>query len=100
MLNRKAETVAARAKCPVNIAIEAAHYPGLETPDLEPLSGETIPRRGLARAADGIATRKPQRNLTDPAVISCRHVGYLQGYNFLRAVYGDNQMIVAVSFSN
>lgn len=42
-------------------ANEAALDAGLEPPDLEPRSGEVMPRRGLARKADGAPTKKTQR---------------------------------------
>jgi hypothetical protein len=35
-------------------------------PALEPLAYDAMPRRGLARKADGTPTRKTQRNFTDP----------------------------------
>ena len=34
-------------------------------PDLERLTAEAMPRRGLARKADGTQTSKTQRNFTD-----------------------------------
>jgi hypothetical protein len=41
-----------------------------------------MPRRGLARKADGTPTRKTQRNFTDPDTHLMQSGGlYLQGYN-------------------
>jgi len=86
-LNRKAETAAAKAKTARQKAIEAAENAGVEPPDLEPLAAEAMPRRGLARMADGTPTRKTQRNFTDPDSHLMQSGGsYLQGYNCQPAV--------------
>jgi hypothetical protein len=88
-LNSKAETAAARAKAARDQAIEAAENAGVEPPDLEPLAVEAMPRRGLARKADGTPTRKTQRNFTDPDSHLMQSGGsYLQGYNCQVAVEG------------
>jgi septal ring factor EnvC (AmiA/AmiB activator) len=66
-LSRKAEAAAAaKAKAAREKANEAAEDAGLQPPDLEPLACDAMPRRGLARKADGTPTRKTQRNFTDP----------------------------------
>jgi hypothetical protein len=65
-LTRKAEAAAAKAKAAREKANEAAEDAGLQPPDLEPLACDAMPRRGLARKADGTPTRKTQRNFTDP----------------------------------
>jgi transposase len=79
-LNRKAETAAARAQAARDKAIEAAENAGVEPPDLELLAVEVMPRRGLARKADGTPTRKTQRNFTDPDSHLMQSGGsYLQG---------------------
>jgi hypothetical protein len=55
----------------------------MEPPDLEALATDAMPRRGLARNADGIPTAKPQRNFMDPDSNLMKTGGtYLQGYNF------------------
>ena len=60
-----------------------------------------MPRRGLARKADGTPTRKTQRNFTDPDSHLMQSGGtYLQGYNCQLAVDSDHQVIVAVGVSN
>ena len=64
--NRKAEAAAAKAKAAREKAIEAAENAGVEPPDLEPLAADAMPRRGLARKADGTPTSRTQRNFTDP----------------------------------
>ena len=100
-LNRKAETAEAKAKAAREKAIEAAQDAGVEPPDLEPRSAEAMPRRGLARRADGTPTRKTQRNFTDPDSHLMQSGGsYLQGYNCQVAVDSDHQVIVAVGVSN
>jgi transposase len=100
-LNRKAETAAARAQAARDKAIEAAENAGVEPPDLELLAVEVMPRRGLARKADGTPTRKTQRNFTDPDSHLMQSGGsYLQGYNCQVAVDSDHQVIVAVGVSN
>ncbi len=38
----------------------------MEPPDLEPLAVEAMPRRGLARQANGTPTSTTQPNFTDP----------------------------------
>ena len=65
-LNKKAESAAAKARETRGKATEAAEAAGLEVPDLEPLAFDVMPRRGLARKADGTPTHKSQRNFTDP----------------------------------
>ena len=100
-LNRKAETAEAKAKAARQKAIEAAQDADLEPPDLEPLAAEAMPRRGLARRADGTPTKKTQRNFTDPDSHLMQSGGsYLQGYNCQLAVDSDHQVIVAVGVSN
>ena len=100
-LKRKAETVEAKAKAARDKAIEAAENAGVEPPNLEPLAAEAMPRRGLARKADGTPTRKTQRNFTDPDSHLMQSGGsYLQGYNCQVAVDSDHQVIVAVGVSN
>jgi len=60
-----------------------------------------MPRRGLARKADGTPTPKTQRNFTDPGSHLMQSGGsYLQGYNCQLAVDSDHQVIVAVGVSN
>ena len=60
-----------------------------------------MPRRGLARKADGTPTRKTQRNFTDADSHLIESGGsYLQGYNCQVAVDSDHQVIVAVGVSN
>ena len=100
-LNSKTETAVARAQAARDQAIQAAESAGVEPPDLEPLSVEAMPRRGLARKADGTPTRKTQRNFTDPDSHLMQSGGsYLQGYNCQVAVDSDHQVIVAVGVSN
>jgi transposase len=100
-LTRKVETAAAKAKAAREKAIEAAEDAGLEPPDLEPLACDAMPRRGLARKADGTPTRKTQRNFSDPDSHLMQSGGsYLQGYNCQLAVDSDHQVIVAVGVSN
>ena len=100
-LNRKAETAAAKAKAAREKANNAAEDAGLEPPDLEPLACDAMPRRGLARRADGTPTKKTQRNFTDPDSHLMQSGGsYLQGYNCQLAVDSDHQVIVAVGVSN
>jgi hypothetical protein len=100
-LNKKAETAAAKAKEAREKAIEAAESAGLEPPDLEPLAADAMPRRGLARKADGTPTKKTQRNFTDADSHLMQSGGsYLQGYNGQLAVDRDHQVIVAVGVSN
>jgi transposase len=100
-LNRNAETAATRAKAARDKAIELAKEAGMEPPDLEPLACDAMPRRGLARKADGTPTRKTQRNFTDSESHLMQSGGsYLQGYNCQLAVDSDHQVIVAVGVSN
>ena len=100
-LNRKAQAAAAKAEAAREAAIEAAEQAGLEPPDLEPLAPDAMPRRGLARKADGTPTKKTQRNFTDPDSHLMQSGGsYLQGYNCQLAVDSDHQVIVAVGVSN
>ena len=81
-LNRKAETAAAKARAAREKAIEEAKEAGLEPPDLEALACDAMPRRGLARKADGTPTQKTQRNFTDADSHLMQSGGsYLQGYN-------------------
>jgi hypothetical protein len=73
----------------------------VEPPDLEPLAADAMPRRGLARKADGTPTNKTQRNFTDPDSHLMQSGGtYQQGYNCQLAVDADHQVIVAVGVSN
>jgi transposase len=100
-LRQKAEVAAAKAKVAREAAIEAAENAGVEPPDLEPLAVDAMPRRGLARKADGTPTKKSQRNFTDPDSHLMQSGGsYLQGYNCQLAVDSDHQVIVAVGVSN
>ena len=100
-LQKNAEAAAAKAKVAREKAIEAAENAGLEPPDLEPLAAAAMPRRGLARKADGTPTTKAQRNFTDPESHLMQSGGtYLQGYNCQVAVDSDHQVIVAVGVSN
>ena len=100
-LNKKAEAAAVRAKAARETAIKAAESAGVEAPDLEPLAADAMPRRGLARKADGTPTSKTQRNFTDPDSHLMQSGGsYLQGYNCQLAVDSDHQVIVAVGVSN
>jgi transposase len=100
-LNRKAEAAASKAKAAKEKAIEAAETAGVKPPDLEPLAADAMPRRGLARKADGTPTAKTQRNFTDPDSHLMQSGGsYLQGYNCQLADDSDYQVIVAVGVSN
>jgi transposase len=79
-LNKKAEVAAAKAKAARDKAITAAEDAGIELPDLEPLAVDVMPRRGLARKADGTPTNKAQHNFTDPESHLMQSGGsYLQG---------------------
>jgi hypothetical protein len=81
-LRRKAEAAADKAKAARDAALAAAENVGVEPPDLEPLAADSIPRRGLARRADGAPTTKTQRNFTDPDSHLMQSGGaYVQGYN-------------------
>ena len=100
-LNRKVEATADKAKAATDKAIEAAEKAGVELPDLEPLAPDAMPRRGLARKADGTPTTKTQRNFTDADSHLMQSGGsYLQGYNCQLAVDADHQVIVAIGVSN
>jgi len=100
-LNKKAEAAAAKAKAAQDKAIQAAEDAGVEPPDLEPVAADAMPRRGLARKADGAPTKKTQRNFTDADSHLMQSGGsYLQGYNCQLAVDSDHQVIVAVGVSN
>lgn len=100
-LNKKAEAAAPKAKAAQEKAIKAAEDAGVEPPDLEPLAADAMPRRGLARKADGSPTKKTQRNFTDPDSHLMRSGGtYLQGYNCQLAVDSVHQVIVSVGVSN
>jgi hypothetical protein len=100
-LNKRAEAAAAKARAAREKAEEAATEAGLEPPDLQPLEDEAMPRRGLARKADGTPTAKTQRNFTDADSHLMKSGGhYLQGYNCQLAVDSDHQVIVAVGVSN
>jgi len=60
-----------------------------------------MPRRCLAKKADGSPTNKTQRNFTDPESHFIQSGGsYLQAYNCKLAVNADHQVIVAVGVSN
>jgi len=100
-LNRKAHTAEAKTKAAREKAIEVAQDAGLGMPDLEPRSAEAMPRRELARRADGTPTRKTQHNFIDFDSHLMQSGGsYLQGYNCQLAVDSDHQVIVAVGVSN
>ena len=100
-LKKKAEVAAAKAEAAREQAIEAAETAGVEPPNLEPLPVDAMPRRGLARKADGTPTKKSQRKFTDPESHLMQSGGsYLQGYNCQLAVDSDHQVIVAVGVSN
>jgi transposase len=99
-LNKKAEVAAAKARAAIDNAIAAAEMAGVVV-DLEPLAADAMPRRGLARKADGTPTAKTQRNFTDPDSHLMQSGGtFLQGYNCQVAVDSDHQVIVAVGVSN
>ncbi|CAK6697902.1 IS1182 family transposase [Synechococcus sp. CCY9201] len=99
-LNKKAEAAAAKARAAIENAIEVAEIAGMDV-DLEPLDPDAMPRRGLARKADGTPTARTQRNFTDPDSHLMQSGGtYLQGYNCQVAVDSDHQVIVAVGVSN
>jgi len=100
-LNKRAEAAAVKARAARERAEEAAEKAGLEPPDLEPLVAAAMPRRGLARKADGTPTRKTQRNFTDADSHLMKSDGhYIQGYNCQLAVDSGYQVIVAVGVSN
>jgi len=75
--------------------------PAWKTPDLEPRSAEAMPRRGLARRADGTPTRKIQRNFigSDSHLMQSGE-SYLQGYICQLAVDSDHQVNVAVGVNH
>ena len=64
-LNKRTEAAAVKAKAAQEKAIDAAKEAGVKPPDLQPLEGEAMPRRGLARRSNGTPTQKTQRNFTD-----------------------------------
>ena len=100
-LNKRAEAAAAKARATREKAIASAKEAGLELPDLVPLAADAMPRRGLARKADGTPTKTTQRNFTDPDSHLMKTDGhFIQGYNCQLAVDGDHQVIVAVGVSN
>ncbi|MFM7677037.1 MAG: transposase [Synechococcus sp.] len=100
-LNKRAEAAEAKAKAAREKAIAAAKEAGVEPPDLEPPAADAMPRRGLARKADGTPTQKSQRNFTDPGSHLMKSDGhYIQGYNCQLAVDSDHQVIVALGVSN
>ena len=100
-LRKKAEAAEVKARAAREKAIEAAERARLEPPDLEPLASDAMPRRGLARKADGTTTARTQRNFTDPDSRLLMSGGtYLQGYNCQLAVDHDHQVIVGVGLSN
>ena len=101
MLNRKVDAAAVKAKAARETAIETADSAGEEPPDLEPLAPEAMPKRVLARNADGPSTSKTQRHFTD----SDRHLmqsggAFLQAYNCQLAVDSDHQVIVSAGARN
>ena len=99
--DKRADAAAAKAKAARDKAIEAAEIAGVEPPNFEPLAAEAMPRRGLARMADGTPTTKTQRNFTDPDSHLMQSDGhYIQGYNCQLAVDSDHQVIVATGVSN
>ena len=100
-LNKRAEAAEAKARTAREKAIEAAKEAGLAPPDLEPLAVEAMPRRGLARKADGTPTSKTQQNFTDADSHLMKSDGhYIQGYNCQLAVDSDHQVIVALGVSS
>jgi len=100
-LSKKAESAAAKVREAREKKTEAAEDAGLKSPDLEPLDAGAMPRRGLARKADGTPKGKTQRNFTDPDSHLMQSGGsYLQGYNYQLALDSDHQVIVAVGVSN
>ena len=100
-MNKRTEAAAAQSKAAREKAIDAAKEAGLEPPELEPLETEAMPRRGLARKANGTPTHKTQWNVTDPDSHLMKSDGhYIQGYNCQLAVDSDYQVIVAVGVSN
>ena len=100
-LRNKAAKAHRKAEAARDLAIEAAGQAGLEPPDLEPLAADAMPRRGLARKADGSPTAQAQRNFSDPdSHIMKSDGGWIQGYNGQAAVDGDHQVIVAIGVSN
>ena len=81
-------------------AIEAAGSAGVN-PDLELLATNAMPRRGLARKADGTPTKKTQRNFIDADSHMMQSGGsYMQGYICQLAADANHQVIVAAGLSN
>lgn len=100
-LNKRAEAAAAKARAARERAEEAAKEAGVDLPDLDALAAEAMPRRGLARKANGTPTQKTQRNFTDADSHLMKSDGhYIQGYNCQLAVDSDHQVIVALGVSN
>jgi len=100
-LNKRAEAAAAKARAARERAEEAAKEAGVDLPDLDALEANTMPRRGLARKANGTPTQKTQRNFTDADSHLMKSDGhYIQGYNCQLAVDRDHQVIVALGVSN
>ena len=100
-LNKRAEAAAAKARAARERAEEAAKEAGVDLPDLDALAAEAMPRRGLARQANGTPTQKTQRNFTDTDSHLMKSDGhYIQGYNCQLAVDSDHQVIVALGVSN
>jgi hypothetical protein len=99
--DKRADAAAAKAKAARDKAIEASEIAGVEPPNCEPLAADAMPRRGLARMADGTPAIKTQRNFTDPESHLMKSDGhYIQGYNCLLAVDSEHQVIVATGVSN
>ena len=107
-LNKSVEAAAAKASAAREKAEEAAKGAGLEPPDLQELEDESMPRRGLARKANGTPTAKAQRNhrvaegfaYTDPGShLMKSDAHYIQVYNWQVAVDSEGQVIVAVGVS-
>jgi hypothetical protein len=100
-LNQEAEVATAKAKEAGDKAIKAAENAGVEPPDLNPMAADAMPRRGLARKADGTPIKATQRNFTDPESHLIKTDGhYIQAYNCQLAVDRDHQVIVAMGVSN
>lgn len=60
-----------------------------------------MPRRDLARKANGTHNQRTQRNFTDPDSHLMKSNGhYIQGYNCQLAVDRDHKVIVALGVSN
>jgi hypothetical protein len=108
-LHTKAERAREKAEAARELAKEKAEQAGLESPNLEPLESDQMPRRGFAHQADGTPTAKTQRNhrcaegcaYTDPDSHIMKGNGErIQGYHCQAVVDGDHQVIVAVGVSN